>query len=317
MAGQVVSIDTQISSPVADRKPRKHPVEVYLNRLAPSSRRGMLIALNNLARTIFNGQAGASELDWAELRYEDTTKLRKAMAERFTTRTANYHLCGLRGVFKECWRLNLMSHADYARAVDLKQLRGKDNTSGRALTHEELVKLFRACDADPSPAGLRDAAILGVLYGTGLRRSELTALRVADYSGGVLTVHGKGNTTRLAYVVGQAQGHLERWLELRGQAEGPLFVAINKARRLGSGRLIGESVARILNRRAVEAGVERFSPHDVRRTTATHLLENGVDLNTVKGILGHANISTTILYDRRGEQAKQKAAELLGCAPLA
>jgi site-specific recombinase XerC len=86
---------------------------------------------------------------------------------------------------------------------------------------------------------------------------------------------------------------------------------LGKAGKLGNARLTCQSVYRILNRRASQAGIAALSPHDVRRTTATHLLERGVDLAVVQRMLGHKQLSTTIIYDKRGEKAKKKAAELI------
>src|SRR3984885_8415816 len=96
----------------APRKAVAHPVDVYLGRLSPASRRGFRIALDNIARIISNGTKYAYQLDWAGLTYEDTAKAREGLAAVYATRTANYGLCALRGVLKECWRLGLMSHED-------------------------------------------------------------------------------------------------------------------------------------------------------------------------------------------------------------
>jgi site-specific recombinase XerD len=149
--------------------------------------------------------------------------------------------------------------------------------------------------------------MLAVLYSTGLRRSELLGLEVQDNLDGVLTVKGKGNRLRLAYVVGEAGALLQGWLDIRGSA-GPLFVAIGKGEHITENRLDGRSLAVILRKRAGEAGIPAFSPHVLRRTTATHLLDKGIDIGTVQQMLGHRFVSTTLLYDRRGERAKQKAA---------
>ena len=295
----------------APRKASTHPVDVYLSRLAPASCRGFRIALDNIAEIVSNGTKDCYELNWAALTYQDTARVREGLAAGFATRTANYGLCALRGVLKECWRLGLMTHEEFSRATDLAAVRGDNLAAGRVLTVEELVSLFQVCAQDESVMGIRDAAILATLYSTGLRRSELLALDVADYNDGTLTVKGKGNKVRLAYVVGEAKTMLERWLAVPGRVGEPVFVAIGKGGKVTDNRLDGRSLAVILCRRAEEAGIPVFSPHDIRRTTATHLLDRGIDIGTVKEMLGHRHVATTLLYDRRGEKAKQKAARIL------
>ena len=293
------------------KKATAHPVDVYLGRVAPASARGFRIALDNIAEIVSNGTKDCYELNWAALTYHDTARAREGLAAGFATRTANYGLCALRGVLRECWRLGLMTHEEFSRATDLAAVRGDNSAAGRVLAVEELVSLFRVCAQDESVMGIRDAAILATLYSTGLRRSELLALDVADYNDGTLTVKGKGNKVRLAYVVGEAKTMLERWLAVPGRVGEPVFVAIGKGGKVTDNRLDGRSLAVILCRRAEEAGIPVFSPHDIRRTTATHLLDRGIDIGTVKEMLGHRHVATTLLYDRRGEKAKQKAAHEL------
>ena len=295
----------------ASGKASRHPVDVYLSRVSPASARGLRIALDNIARMVSDGNKGCYELDWAGLSYQDTALAREGLAAKFATRTANYGLCALRGVLKECWRLGLMSHEEFRRTTDLAAVRGDSTAAGRVLTVDELVALFRVCAEDTSPKGIRDSAILAVLYSTGLRRSELLALNTGDYNGGTLTVRGKGNRVRLAYVVGEARRMLQAWLKLRSGAGHPIFVAIRKGNTVTEHRLDGRSLAEVLRRRAEEAEIEPFSPHDVRRTTATHLLNSGIDISVVKEMLGHKFLATTVLYDRRGEKAKKQAVNVL------
>ncbi|MAE28225.1 MAG: integrase [Planctomycetes bacterium] len=321
---------TTTAAPLARRAPDtltappqpadQHPVAVYLGRLAPGSRRTMRQALNTIASLLTNGHHDAIALDWATLRYQHTTVVRPMLAERYAPATANKMLAALRGTLKEAWRLGQLDAERYHRAVDLPAVRGTRLPRGRALSSGELRALFAVCAADHSPAGARDAALLAVLYGTGLRRSEAVALDLADYqleTGALTTRSGKGNQARVGYARGGAQAALAAWLRWRGTAEGPLFWPINKAGRLTQRRLTDQAVLVILRKRAAQAGVAPFSPHDLRRSFISHLLDAGADISTVQQLAGHANVGTTARYDRRGEANKREAAGLLHIPYLA
>jgi site-specific recombinase XerD len=210
-------------------------------------------------------------------------------------------------------RIHAGSGRAYARAADMAPVRGQLPPRGRALNEAELEALFKDCQDDPSTAGVRDAGILGLLYGVGLRRSELVRLDVADFdsANGVLTISGKGNEARTAYVVEQARTVLERWLRVRGIATGPMFFPLTESGHLVLKRLTCEGIAQILLKRGRAANVEHFSCHDLRRSFVTHLLDAGADLAIVQKLAGHRQISTTAIYDKRGEAAKLKAVGLV------
>src|SRR3989442_5704690 len=162
-----------------------HPVAVYLARLAPSSRRTMLAALNAMGNLLSDDRCDAWSLDWPQLRYRHTTAVRALLADgRYAPSTANRHLAALRGVLKECWRLGYVSAEDFQRASDLEPVRGSRLPRGRALQPGEVRALFAACEDDDQkkPAmAARDAAILALLYGSGLRRARAVGLDISDY----------------------------------------------------------------------------------------------------------------------------------------
>src|SRR5207253_6416555 len=109
-------------------------------------------------------------------------------------------LSAVKGCLKECWRLQRMSAEDFRRTIDVPPVRGVPPPSGRALSRDELVALLAACAADTTAAGRRDAALIGLLYACGLRRSEAVALDVGDLRPGELMVRkGKRNKSRVCY----------------------------------------------------------------------------------------------------------------------
>jgi site-specific recombinase XerD len=240
--------------------------------------------------------------------------LRSQLAATYAPSTANRILTAVRSVLKECWELGYLSSEDQRRACAVPPIRGQRLPKGRMLSPDELGRLFRACAQDPSPAGRRDAAMLGILCGAGPRRSELVTLDLADYDpvSGALTVRqGKGNKDRRLFPAPGATQALREWLAVRGELASPLFVPISKRGRLLARRLTDKAVTWVLSVRATQAGVAAFSPHDLRRTFISTLLDAGADLATVADLAGHANIATTARYDRRGEAAQRKAAALL------
>src|SRR5881396_2931082 len=113
------------------------------------------------------------------------------------------------------------------------------------------------------------------------------------------------------YATNGAREAIAAWLTVRGPEPGPLFVPVDKAGRIVLRRLTAESVFDRLAYLAKRAGVQRFSPRDMRRSFISDLLDNGADLAVVQQLAGHSSPTTTAHYDRRGEHAKRRAAGLL------
>jgi site-specific recombinase XerD len=207
-----------------------------------------------------------------------------------------------------------MSAEDYQKAIAIDGVKGQTIPRGRALGSGELRAIFETCAKDRSAAGRRDAALLAVLYGSGLRRSEAVTLDLDAYDAvtGALTIRaGKGQKDRISYASAGSRQAVASWIATRGDEPGPLFVPINKGGRIIVRRMTDQAVLYTLQRRATQAGVSSFSPHDLRRTFVSDLLDAGADIATVQRLAGHANVATTARYDRRGEVTKQKAVELL------
>jgi integrase len=292
----------------------RNPAAVYVASLGKRSRRVMRQSLEVIADIISGGQAHAESLAWHRLCFQHSTAIRTVLMERYSVATANRHLAALRGTLKAAWKLGLMSSEEYRRAADVERVKGTTLPAGRMLSDGELRALFGVCADDPRASGPRDAALLAALYAGGLRRSEAVALDIDDYdpdTGELRVRHGKGNRARVVYATNGGKAALDAWLHVRGAEPGPLFQPVNKGGTIQRRRMSDQSVLGALRRRAKQAGVASFSPHDCRRSFVGALLDAGADISTVQRLAGHASPVTTSSYDRRGEATKRKAAELL------
>src|SRR5919108_2525904 len=221
--------DTLLLSPAQAVPADRHPVKVYLARLDITSRRTMLTALNAAATRLTGGRLTAEHLPWASLGYQHMMALRTALAQSYSPATANRILTAVRSVLKECRRLGYISLEQQMRVSDIPPIRGERLPKGRMLTLDELTTLFRVCAEDLGPMGRRDAALIAVLYATGLRRSEVVGLDLCDYeatTGALIVRAGKGNKDRQLFTGSNAAQAIREWLAIRGTAPGALFVPI-------------------------------------------------------------------------------------------
>lgn len=187
---------------------------------------------------------------------------------------------------------------------------------GRSLPHflsaEDLGRLFEA-PPPGEPMGLRDRAILETMYSAGLRVSELVGLSDGDldFEAGVVRVRGKGRRERLAPIGSYATRALRRWLKLRrldgrgpSGPEAPVFV--NKFGRRLSARSVGRMLEKYLKLTGLDA---RTTPHSLRHSFATHLLDRGADIRSVQELLGHKSLVTTQIYTHVSTAALRKVYE--------
>jgi site-specific recombinase XerD len=315
---------------------------VYIASLpAETGRRTQAQALRAIADVL---GADLDHLNWGALRYQHTAAIRARLVQAYRPATANKMLSALRQTLKQAWLLGQMTAEEYSRAIELEPVTGETLPAGRELSTGEILALMTTCQADSNTnAGTRDAAIIGLMYAAGLRRDEVVNLDVDMYDPetGKLILTGKRNKQRTAYITNGAADALHDWLTIRGTQPGPLFVEVNKGGKVlierqsmtvkpfrkirgvempnkkagmtiyRGGAMTSQAIYNMLAKRAQEAGITNFSPHDVRRTFISHLLDAGADIATVSKMAGHANIQTTARYDRRPEEAKWKAAELL------
>ena len=316
--------DWQLEPTRTNSRTKVNPALKYLETLSSeNSRTSMASKLNVVARMV-----GASDLttcDWSTLRAEHVLSVMKRLEEpaagekKHGPATVNCYLSALKGVAKAAWLAGLMDHEIYLRIQAVRQRRFQRLPTGRSLSYSESRQLIAACEPE-TPKGSRDKAILLLMLGCGLRRGEIPSLLLEHYNAAdrSLTLIGKGNKERRVFLPDAASTALTHWLkDFRGLTPGRLFGRIYKNGRISlTHPMAARSIGDILAERMTHVdtpedefgGKLRTTSHDLRRTFATRLLDENIDIVTVKNMMGHASVTTTAQYDRRGEDAQRQAA---------
>ena len=262
------------------------------------SRQKMGYFLNNVAR--MTGNQNILYCDWGTMRRHHIQGIIDLLIDAGRAPdTINTYLAGLKGVAFEAWTMSQIDMETYQHIKQIKNVRGQRVPKGRSLDSIEVRQLFKSCDEDPRCKGVRDGAIFGILLGCGLRRGEIVSLDLSNvyWQEQAIKVMGKGNKERLAFMPDGTLKRLNLWVQdVRGQQPGPLFSRIRRHDDVQDTRMTDQAIYEILRTRRMEAGLEHCSPHDLRRTYASTLLENGVDIMTLKDMMGHASITTTQRY---------------------
>ena len=212
-------------------------------------------------------------------------------------RTQNYYLIALRAFLKF-----LAKRGIEALPPERIELAKVPERSLDLITAAELDRLMKAPEGS-GPKALRDRAIMELLFSTGLRVSELCSLNCdLDLSRDELSIRGKGDKIRVVFLSPEAKRAVSAYLKARTDMEEALFVNYAPASAKASAgkrgtRLTPRAVEMLIKRYAVKAGItSKVTPHVLRHSFATDLLENGADLRSVQALLGHANIQTTQIY---------------------
>ena len=288
---------------------KRSAATIYLASLAPSGRRSIKCRLQSVADMF---HCPFDSMPWHALRYEHLAAIRTELQEsELAPSTINMTLYALRGVAKSAFNLGIMPAENYARLCNIKPVRGERVPAGRALNVGEIGALLDSCAG--TPIGIRNAAIISIMYACGLRGNEIVSLELEHYNTdtGELKVLGKGNKERLLYVDNGALDALNDWLSIRGDHEGALFNPIKKGGKIQDRKMTDQTIYNLLLNHSKQAGIARFSPHDLRRSFISELLDRGADVVTVQQLAGHASVQTTANYDRKGKRGKKKAIGLL------
>lgn len=295
----------------SDQLAQTNPAVAYLISLSSKRSRQTMASLLTLVAKML-GYADLVSCQWQALRRQHVQALLQMLADSGKApATINTYLSAIKGTVQEAWLMELMSTDDYQHIRHVRSVKGSRLEKGRALSSREIKKLLTCCWQEQSCKGIRDAAIISTLVGCGLRRAEIVSLDVEQFDEeGLLRVLGKGNKERLAFLPEPTLNAIQQWLaEVRGTYDGPLFTRIRRFDDVTDERLSDQAIYHILETRRRQCGIKKFAPHDLRRTFASMMLANGEDIVTVKDAMGHASITTTQKYDRRGEQRLKSASQ--------
>ena len=225
-------------------------------------------------------------------------RLASGRGEDLAKVTQNYHLIALRNFLRWCLRRDIVTLSP--DKIELVKVAKKEVNF---LSSEEVERLISSPDPSTN-AGLRDKAILELLFSSGLRVSELVGLNRdhINLRRREFTVRGKGQKDRPIFVSIEAAQWLQKYLDRRTDNLPPLFISVGSHHSASSNdgnfkRLTARSIQRIIQKYALLAGITKHvSPHTLRHSFATDLLMNGADIRSVQTLLGHSNISTTQIY---------------------
>lgn len=211
--------------------------------------------------------------------------------------TQNYHIIALRNFLKYLAKIDIKSVP--AEKVELGKQEEREVTF---LESDELERLLKSPEGNNLDA-LRDRAVLGTLFSTGMRVSELHSLDrdKIDTTRGELSIRGKGGKIRVVFLSDDAKEDINKYLSKRSDVDEALFIRIPKSKTFSKDsnlRLTPRSIQRIVEKYAIKAGIvgKNVSPHTLRHSMATDLLRNGADIRSVQAILGHSSITTTQIY---------------------
>lgn len=277
----------------------------------------MLQGLERCARAI---GAPVEAVAWHELRAEHTQAIRGALiGAGYGKATIDGTLVALRGILRYAHRLGFVPKADYEAAVELDKVEGQSVPSGRVLSREEIGKLRDYCASETGAYGRFLDATFALLLGVGLRATEACTMPVAGYfpEERVVRLRRKRGKEAVLPIDRRAAACLDAWMverkalakRLAGVDAFLVRVQRNDWVRPHTAVMNDRTLEYVLAQAGEAAGVAHFTPHDLRRTFCTLMLDAGKDTLTVASLMSHEDPKTTAKYDRRGEQARARARE--------
>lgn len=241
------------------------------------------------------------------LNRQNGRKVKGQQSATMKKNTQNYYLIALRSFLKYLLKKNITSLRP--DTIELAKTPGRQIDP---VSSSELERLLSAPNGS-TVADLRDKALLELFFSTGLRLAELCSLnRDLDLSKDEFSIRGKGEKVRVVFLSEEAKSAIKTYLSKRDDMEEAMFVQLSKNKTSDKDlRLTPRSIQRIVKKYAIKAGISKnVTPHMLRHSFATDLLQNGADIRSVQMMLGHANIATTQVYthvtDRQLQEIHKK-----------
>ena len=311
----------------------------YITSLAAGSIPIVRSTLTRVSELLY--QCAPEKAPWHLMTAKEFNFLRHHLeSQGFAPKTIHRTLSFVRSTLKRARQRDLIPESNvgqYAVIMATENVKGSTGRGEiaphRSLSDDEIDTLFRHLAADKSNAGCRDLAIISCMRGCGLRRMDVAGFTVEDIRwsageyGELRIKRSKGGKTRVMPMPRGLREILGRWMEIRGEQLGPLFVRIHKSDKLirvtqkyvkanpGSGVDVGDfqhmdrsSINRMMERRLIAAGLAKATPHDLRYTFAQKSLRRS-DLQTVCDLLGHSSVTTTSIYT---ETSQERLREVVG-----
>lgn len=280
------------------------PVEQYkLSLKSKHSERTLITRMIQCAKIW--GFSHYSNIEWHKIKKIHVIGIIKTLeSQNKSIRTIRVTLSMIKMVVKEAYDLDLITVDEYQRIANIKSPRGSVVDTGKALTREEVKKAYDLLEEQKTLIDIRDNAIIRLLFGTGLRRSEVVEIKIKDidFENSHILIHGKGNKERIVGLNKNTMDSILKWYEASKDVDEDNKESFLFSRILKSGKIIddkplsSQTIYNIIIERFSSIGI-KIKTHDTRKTFATLTLEN-TEIHVLSKMLGHSSIETTKIYDK-------------------
>lgn len=291
------------------------PATYYLGKLGPGSRNMMRYVLQEIAERLGYDDSDLTDVPWNLIEPSTLVSLSGALqADGKSVATVSLYINAVRGVMNAAWALGHIPREQLDKIRDIKPPKGSVLPRGKNIKRNVIREMMEACAADERPQGKRDAAIIAILYGTGMRKTEsVNILReFVNFDEQFIQVTGKGNKELKKFAPDWVFAKVREWLELRDQSTPDALFLFNRIRK--GGVIINEPITKhainyIVQQRALQVGI-KIMPHDFRRSFITRIIDEH-DLAIAQKMADHATMATTARYDMRGDDKKRDVVDTM------